>query len=275
MLSGVGRKKGGDMSQNELNWSFCNSETSFQSEEMTLEAAIAFSRNIPSTDREFWFAWQIGWEEWKSILDLEQFKEPIKTLSKPPPVPPRRHQIEPVITVPPPVVAATPPSQATLMLPAPRVAVPVSQPMPAVSEIISVPGAPPTISPPPAPAVKTATMVSETQATGGDRRAHPRHEFRFRVIIRNETLTFRTFTKDISLGGLSLENPVPEKLLDQKCQVFIGDPDSRENIRFALQSVGRPDRRYFSFSGVDEAMAGKLGLWIKAQVDKAGGKKAG
>jgi hypothetical protein len=262
------------MSQDDILWSFCNSETSFQSEEMPFDKAIEFAKKIPASEREFWFAWQTGWEDWKAVLDVEQFKNHVRDLSKPPPPPPRRHQ-EP---------QASPPPVAPAAAVAPAAPAPAPQAPPVSAPPVSVAASPTSASlagslnheaieammPPPAPAA--AAKPAEKRS---ERRRFPRHEVRFRVIIRNETLTFRTFTKDISLGGLSLENPVPEKFFDQKCQIFIGDPDGNENIRFTLQSAHRQDRRYFSFAGVDEKMSVKLGQWIKNQVDKATRKKAG
>lgn len=250
------------MSQNEMSWMFCNSETSFQSEEMSLEKAIEFAKKIPAADRESWFAWQTGWEDWKAVLDVEQFKDHVKNVSKPPPLPPPRHQQ--AITHQPIVQQA--------------VAQPKAAAKPAEKAAPIILGAPPIGSPstpPPAPpSGNTQPSISTALVSGSERRRHPRYEIRFRVIIRNEQLTFRTFTRDISLGGLSLENPIPERLLDQTCQVFIGDLNSRENIRFTLSPTERRDRRYFSFSGVEETMAGKLSQWINAQVTKMR-KKAG
>jgi hypothetical protein len=242
------------MSQNDMTWMFCNSETSFQSEEMSFEKAIEFAKKIPAADREAWFAWQTGWEDWKAVLDIEQFKDHVRNVSKPPPLPPPRHQ------------AATPEPVTQVKAPEPVAKKPVDP---------IILGPPPAGSPSTPPPLATAEQkLSTALVSGSERRRHPRYDIRFRVIIRNETLTFRTFTKDISMGGLSLENPIPEKLLEQKCQVFIGDLNSRENIRFMLSPTERADRRFFSFSGIEEAMSGKLAQWISAQVTKMR-KKAG
>src|ERR1700743_1671567 len=93
------------MSQTEMSWMFCNSETSFQSEEMSFEKAIEFAKKIPAADRESWFAWQTGWEDWKAVLDVEQFKDHVRNVSKPPPLPPRRHTPSADADIPPPLAS--------------------------------------------------------------------------------------------------------------------------------------------------------------------------
>lgn len=230
---------------------------------MTFDKAIEFAKKIPSGERESWFAWQTGWEDWKAVLDVEQFKGHVRNVAKPPPLPPRRHQ-EPVVV---------PQAEA----PALQKAQPVDSKL--NQEVLDGLMPPPA---PPAAAVTSATKSTAQTAPApattrqyAERRRHPRYQIRFRVIIRNELLTFRTFTKDVSLGGCSLENPIPEKLLESKCQIFIGDLESNENIRFHLQPTERRDRRYFSFSGVEESMSGKLSQWLNAHTAKASGKKAG
>jgi hypothetical protein len=242
------------MSQNEILWTFCNSETSFQSDEMSFEKAIEFAKQIPFAEREFWFAWQTGWEDWKALLDVEQFKEHVRIVSKPPPLPPRRHQVE------------TPAAVATVEK--------ASTSSHLNQEALDAMMPPPAPQPVPVAERRRAEEKAEPEKRQFERRRFPRYQIRFRVIIRTEELTFRTFTKDISLGGLSLENPLPERLLEQKCQIFIGDVDSQESIRFTLQPTERHDRRYFSFAGVEESMTKKLNQWINTQVTKTG-KRAG
>lgn len=255
------------MSQNKIVWQLCNSETSFQSQELDLEEAIAMAKKIPVAEREFWFAWQTGWEDWKGLLDVEEFKGHVRDVSTPPPIPPRRHQTvivqEPVAG---PQAVAPPPAAAPVVIALPP-------PTPEVPVIAIAPAAvPPPVSTP-APASVPPPLTPEIDPH--ERRKHPRYALRLRVIIRNESLSFRTFTRDISLGGFSLENPLPEKLLDDKCHVFIGNTDGSSAIRFALSPTQRQDRRYFSFSGVDPEMAARLGKWITEQVSKHPGKIAG
>jgi hypothetical protein len=269
------------MSQNEILWTFCNSETSFQSDEMSFDHAIEFAKQIPAGEREFWFAWQTGWEDWKAVLDVDQFKDHVRNVSKPPPLPPRRHQVEvaPVVEVAAPVAVAAP-VPTLVATPAPVVvAKEVDSPPPLYGKLNqealdALMNPPPTPQPKPVAERRRDETSAEAEKRGQERRRFPRYQIRFRVIIRNEELTFRTFTKDISLGGLSLENPIPERLMESKCQIFIGDVDSQESIRFTLQPTERHDRRYFSFAGVEEAMVTKLNQWINAQVTKAG-KRAG
>lgn len=123
--------------------------------------------------------------------------------------------------------------------------------------------------PPPAPVVAPPVMpaprhaVVEDKATGKNMRQHPRYKIRLRVIIKNEELTFRTFTTDISLGGVALENPLPQELFNKDCKIFIADSSSMDNIRFTLKLTNRGDLRYFSFADLEESFVEKLRAWFK------------
>ena len=122
-------------------------------------------------------------------------------------------------------------------------------------------------APPPLPAaasvVEIPTHMKETPAKQPQNRKHPRHEIRLRVIIRNAQMTFRTFSKDLSLGGIALEDAVPPHLFETGCQIFIAGPEGYENLRFELGPTSRNDLRYFSFSNLDEKFVQKLSHWLE------------
>jgi hypothetical protein len=103
-----------------------------------------------------------------------------------------------------------------------------------------------------------------------DRRKHPRYEVRFRVVIVVGSHTFRTHTKNISLDGLLLEDPIPPDMFKAVSQVFIGSPELKENISFTGVQVGEtrnPTR--FHLQEKKEAQT-KLNTWIQSLVQKHG-----
>lgn len=124
------------------------------------------------------------------------------------------------------------------------------------------------VTPPPLPApVATRTAAPEPPKAAelsSERRRFPRFDVRLRVIIRNEELTFRTFSCNISLSGISLERPVPERIFGRGCQIFIAGPTG-ENLRFSIHATSRNDLHFFSFEALTPPLAEKLEAWLRGQ----------
>lgn len=110
-----------------------------------------------------------------------------------------------------------------------------------------------------------AGMTAEP--TGKERRRYPRFDIRYRVIVRNDNLTFRTFSRNVSLGGVALEMAVPEALLGSECQIYVGNPKTGENIRFSGKLVAnRSDSQYFVFLKSSPESLTKLQKWVESHV---------
>lgn len=122
------------------------------------------------------------------------------------------------------------------------------------------------------PAVK---LESESPRAGGgnslrERRRAPRYEARFRIVIVSGSVVFRTHTKDVSILGIHLEDPVPPGVLHSKCEIFIGSPELKENVSFHASVVGDPKNPCrFEFAEKKDAQA-KLKAWIQTLVEKHG-----
>lgn len=115
---------------------------------------------------------------------------------------------------------------------------------------------------------------SASNSSGADRRKYPRFDIRYRVIVRNDNLTFRTFSRNISLGGVALEMPVPEALLGSECQIYVGNPRTGENIRFSGKLVAnRNDSQFFVFLKSSPDSLTKLQKWVEAHQSHS--KRAG
>lgn len=94
------------------------------------------------------------------------------------------------------------------------------------------------------------------------RRKHPRIFARLRCIIKTETLTFRTFTQDISLGGVSLEDEIPQDLIGQKCHLYISSPKIKTNLKFKIALTERCVARFFSFQDAPDSVIEELSYWL-------------
>lgn len=72
-----------------------------------------------------------------------------------------------------------------------------------------------------------------------------------------------TFTKDISLGGIYVENTIPQDILNSEIEVYLSDPTGKKSILFRCHPVGdmkNPCR--FSFAKADERNLLKLSQWL-------------
>lgn len=94
-------------------------------------------------------------------------------------------------------------------------------------------------------------------------RRYPRVKGRLRTIITNKSKAFMTFTKDISLGGIQVENLIPHDILNSEIEVYLSDPTGKKSILFRCHPVGdmkNPCR--FSFAKADEKSLLKLSQWL-------------
>lgn len=94
-------------------------------------------------------------------------------------------------------------------------------------------------------------------------RRYPRIKGRLRTIITNKSKAFMTFTKDISLGGIQVENMIPQDILNTEIEVYLSDPTGKKSILFRCHPVGdtnNPCR--FSFAKADEKNIQKLTQWL-------------
>ncbi len=127
-----------------------------------------------------------------------------------------------------------------------------------------------TSGPNPAKITATGDQASEdlAQAAGNGKtkkhnRRYPRIKGRLRTIITNKSKAFMTFTKDISLGGIYVENVIPHDILNTEIEVYLSDPTGKKSILFRCHPVGdmkNPCR--FSFAKADEKNIQKLSQWL-------------
>jgi hypothetical protein len=114
--------------------------------------------------------------------------------------------------------------------------------------------------PTPMPVPKKVPRTSASK----DNRRYERFDVRLRVVLIAGTRSFRTFSKNISHGGMCFEHVVPKDLLGKDCRVIVGSADLKENLEFDARLAGDPNNpRAIEFkSGRDQFLA-KLDCWLK------------
>jgi hypothetical protein len=109
----------------------------------------------------------------------------------------------------------------------------------------------------------TAIVAEVSPQTPINQRRHERYCLRLRVVLISGNRSFRTYSKDISKGGMSFEHVVPKELIDQNCRVVIGSSDMKENLEFEAHIVGDPKNpRAVAFHDPKEIFIKKLENWL-------------
>lgn len=80
--------------------------------------------------------------------------------------------------------------------------------------------------------LKFSREIPESPKAKKDNRRHTRVNGRLRIMLISGNRSFRTYSKNLSKGGLLLENKIPKEFLGEACRVIIGSPDLKENLEF-------------------------------------------
>lgn len=104
--------------------------------------------------------------------------------------------------------------------------------------------------------IKNVDLVHEHQ------RNHPRLAYRIPCTISSGVHKVQTYSHDISLGGVQLEDALPSSLLQKKCVLTISEPDGTDFIQMTLNLTARKEPKYFYFSEFAPSDMVKLELWL-------------
>jgi len=110
---------------------------------------------------------------------------------------------------------------------------------------------------------------SHNSPNWSERRLHPRKNLKLQVVLITDQNAFRTFTRNISMGGMALEKPVPQKLLGGECTIFLSEPGSTLKFSFtgvvlADDNASQAARHRIRFEQVAEKSRDALEKWIDA-----------
>lgn len=211
-------------------------------------------------------AWTTGWNEWKNYLEVPEICKEIdklnsKSRSLPPPLAPSASVVPPLPTSIPKALPQAPPthkrtSEGHNHTKNTKIQ---NQARPAAEQH------PPEKTPPATKTNNTTGSPKTTPALGPfpHHRKHQRVIARFKCIIRSSSITFRTFTRDISLGGISLEDEIPSDLIGIECMVYIGSTKTNQNLKFKIALTERCVAKYFSFQDAEPKVVDELSHWLQ------------
>lgn len=275
----------------EQRWCLANRKT--KSMEKDLYANQVAQRVVQgraqNTIDDDWMVWYPGWASWKPLIQVAELMDEIQILAQInsevedglnvaiPQLPPSfENEEEPAADEESKVASA---AVIHLVKPVTVTTVPESESMPRGSELSpsnsntseeSAPTSLTALSPlsealPKTPETKPLPQNSKSGDSFANRRKHPRYKARYRCIIRSSTVSFRTFTVDISLGGVALEDSIPQELLGVECQIYISSSKTKSNLKFKIAMTSRGTAKYFSFEGANPATLSELQGWLESE----------
>ncbi len=215
-------------------WSVKNSASQETFENLSDAEFVSFLTAIPGSEFSLWLAKRSDFPQWFSCTELPAFRL-------------RRFGFQPIPTE----LAMTP--EQIIWLERQLVETQAHARPATAAPVAAVPT-------PPAP----AAVQSWTE-----RRQHPRKDVKLQVVLISDNNAFRTFTRNISMGGMALEKPVPEKLLGAECTIFLSEPGYNHKFHFtgsvlAESSGPKAPRQRLVFGQMDAISRDALGRWIEA-----------
>ncbi len=284
-------------------WTIHNNRSLVTVDSLSTEQALSLLRAEQPGDLQYWFAWREGMASWNPVVTVAELDlrvpavapgkpEPPKTPAAPPAQVPST-QVEEIMDV---VIFSDESTPAPVATPvAPKALVKSGeegpfgfQPNSPAKPAASAPAPPDGTEnfeiywmsdgdQPPERADFNFTVQQEnriesrtnqvTLAGHGqdERRKYPRIDIRLKVLIQNDNVTFRTYTKNASLGGVALEVAIPPILVGQNCLIHVTEPKSLETIKFSGRMLlNREQTRYFTFFRASAENILKLQKWLQA-----------
>lgn len=110
-------------------------------------------------------------------------------------------------------------------------------------------------------------IVKENSAVStkpeSERRKSPRVKCRWRTIITNQRSAFLTYTRDLSVGGLQVDDPIPAHILSGPVEIYIIGPQKKESLLFNCTAISGQNE-YYRFVFADETQKGheRLQSWL-------------
>ena len=121
-----------------------------------------------------------------------------------------------------------------------------------------------TLIPPPTPPPLSVENSQTLLPTSVDRRKNPRFNARLQISIKSGNEVFKTFTKDVSISGFSLEEPVPEHLVGKTVEIEVAGPDLRSTLALKATPIAdQKEKLRFAFLGSDPEAIQMLERWVK------------
>lgn len=112
--------------------------------------------------------------------------------------------------------------------------------------------------------------VSSKPVDYAEQRRFKRYEARLKVIVSNKQKTFLSYSKNISEGGILVEDRIPNYMFNEESEIYISAPNKKEIIVFRCLPIGdeeNPNRIKFQHSQ-DEYIE-KLKIWLEGPAKKS------
>lgn len=110
-------------------------------------------------------------------------------------------------------------------------------------------------------------QVPNTTAETGksfEGRGSPRFDLRIKVILSNKEKTFLSYTQNISVTGVLLEDVIPiDFFQNEESEIFVSSPKKNEFLAFRCKPVGdQSSPRRFTFGQISPEALTKFQDWI-------------
>lgn len=113
------------------------------------------------------------------------------------------------------------------------------------------------------PTASILCLPRSLQRKRPDQRRFERFNMEFKVILICEGQSFRTYSDNVSIGGMHLKHKVPLFMINHFCRVILSHHDSFENIEFNCRIFGHAeDLRRVEFLNPDAQSLQLLEKWI-------------
>jgi hypothetical protein len=110
---------------------------------------------------------------------------------------------------------------------------------------------------------RKVTAHEKAKENSAEQRRNPRVNTRLRAVLTNKKSSFISFTKNISLSGILLENEIPRHIFSGACEIYLTGPDLKESIKFQCVPVGSEDNPCrLQFSQVSDKYQTILENWL-------------
>lgn len=114
------------------------------------------------------------------------------------------------------------------------------------------------------PTQPTSSPRSHIESNYPEKRRFKRYTTKLKVIVSNKQKTFLSYSKNISEGGILLEDRIPKHMFNEESEVYISAPNRKEIIVFRCLPIGddeHPNRLKFQQSQHEYIQ--KLKLWLE------------
>jgi len=264
------------MGQKSKLWYLFNNVSQSRLDALSLAAAGEVLEKVAPDEFKNWFAWMQGWDGWKTVSEVPEFSPFLSRSSEeeadaPPPPPPAGDTTPPGT-----IFSEAPVEEDSLIFRSPVKKSdrksgglperPIERTKAFSQSDFAV------IEDPTLEVIQSAAYPIQPKGDGAERRKQPRYDLELKVVLSYQGNTFRSFTKNVSLGGFALKHSVPSVFFREPAVIFLSSPRWDENIQFKGRiAVDVKDPYRVIFVESEERFLDRLQSWIDSNGKYSGG----